>query len=547
MQKDTRIIFVTGGVLSSLGKGVIASSLGALLKAQGLQVSLVKVDPYLNIDAGTMSPFQHGEVFVTDDGAETDLDMGYYERFLNCHLSVRNHITSGKVFQSVISRERRGDYLGSTVQVIPHVTDEIKRQITYHTQKSDVVLVEIGGTVGDIESQPFLEAVRQLKYDYEHALCVHVTLVPYISTSEEVKTKPTQHSVKELRSLGITPDFIVTRSEAPILDEHKRKIALFSNLDPQNIFQSTNVETIYKVPLMLNEQGMTAKVLQRLGLEMKTEKLSDWENLLVKMSECQGEVKLAIVGKYSGFSDAYKSIHEAISHAAIDQKVHVKVDYICAQTLENEDEVHNVLSGYHGVLIPGGFGQRGFQGKIAAAKFCREQKIPYFGICLGMQVAVIEFARHVCGIEQAQSAEFDSEACDQVFHLVTSWIDEHGHTQWRGTQDELGGTMRLGAQKCVLKPGTKIQKIYEKTEIKERHRHRYELNSDYIEILEKKGLSISGTCDHNGLCETVEIQDHPWFIGCQYHPEFVSKPLSAHPLFKSFVRALIELKNEKNS
>lgn len=540
MHKETRIIFVTGGVLSSLGKGVIASSLGALLKAQGLEVSLVKIDPYLNIDAGTMSPFQHGEVFVTDDGAETDLDMGYYERFLNRNLSVRNHITSGKVFQSVISRERRGDYLGSTVQVIPHVTDEIKRQITYHTQKSDVVLVEIGGTVGDIESQPFLEAVRQLKYDYEYALCVHVTLVPYISTSQEVKTKPTQHSVKELRSLGITPDFIVTRSEAPLEDEHKRKIALFSNLDPQNIFQSTNVETIYKVPLMLNEQGMTKKVLGKLGLSLKIDRLPDWENLLEKMNQRQGKVKLAVVGKYSGLSDAYKSIHEAIHHASINEQVNVDIEYICAQSLENEESVDKILSPYQGVLIPGGFGHRGFQGKIAAAKYCREHKVPYFGICLGMQVAVIEFARHVCQITHAQSAEFDSEAEDQVFHLVTSWIDEHGHTQWRGTQDELGGTMRLGAQKCILKEGTKIQNIYQKTEIKERHRHRYELNSKYLETLEKAGLKITGTCDHNGLCETVEIEDHPWFIGCQYHPEFLSKPLNAHPLFVSFVQALKE-------
>ena len=544
MLKDTRIIFVTGGVLSSLGKGVIVSSLGALLKSQGLKVTIVKVDPYLNIDAGTMSPFQHGEVFVTEDGAETDLDMGYYERFLDCNLGLSNHITSGKVFQTVIARERRGDYLGSTVQVIPHVTDEIKRQVTFHTKDCDVVLVEIGGTVGDIESQPFLEAVRQLKYDYPYALCVHVTLVPYIKTSDEVKTKPTQHSVKELRSLGIIPDFIVTRSDTTLETEHKRKIALFSNLDPQYIFESPNVNTIYKIPLLLESQGMTAKVMEKMGLSYKDNKVDCWQNIVRSIENPQGHVKLAIVGKYSGLSDAYKSIHEALLHAGISKNLAVQVDYISTESIEQSDDIDNLLSPYQGLLIPGGFGQRGLDGKILATQYCREKHIPFFGICLGMQVAVIEYCRNVLNIKGAQSAEFDSELESPLFHLVTDWIDEKGHTQWRGTNDQMGGTMRLGAQGCYLKEGTKIKEIYGRSEICERHRHRYELNSAYVEQIEDAGMKISGVCAHNNLCETVEIPSHPWFIACQFHPEFVSKPLTPHPLFISFVEALAQKKQE---
>lgn len=543
MQKDTRIIFVTGGVLSSLGKGVIASSLGNLLKSQGLKVTLVKVDPYLNIDAGTMSPFQHGEVFVTDDGAETDLDMGYYERFLDCNLGVTNHITSGKVFQAVISRERRGDYLGSTVQVIPHVTDEIKRQITFHTKDNDVVIVEIGGTVGDIESQPFLEAVRQLKYDFPYALCVHVTLVPYIKTSGEVKTKPTQHSVKELRSLGITPDFIVTRSDQPLEDQHKRKIALFANLDPQFIFESPNVETIYKVPLLLEEQGMTRQILQKIGIEYKEDQISSWKTLVQSIEQPEKTVKLAVVGKYSSLSDAYKSIDEALLHAGITRNVKVKIDYLSTDKFEDSSKIEDTLSGYDGLLIPGGFGQRGLDQKIAATKYCRENNIPFFGICLGMQVAVIEFVRNVVGIKNAQSAEFEPEQNDPLFHLVTDWIDSHGHTQWRGTDDSIGGTMRVGAQKCTLKDGTRVKEAYQSETISERHRHRYELNSKYIDSIQDAGMTISGVSEHNGLSEVVEISDHPWFIACQYHPEFVSKPLTPHPLFISFVDALV--KNSK--
>ena len=539
MQKDTRIIFVTGGVLSSLGKGVIASSLGNLLKSQGLKVTVVKVDPYLNIDAGTMSPFQHGEVFVTEDGAETDLDMGYYERFLDCNLGLSNHITSGKVFQAVISRERRGDYLGSTVQVIPHVTDEIKRQITFHTKDNDVVIVEIGGTVGDIESQPFLEAVRQLKYDYPYALCVHVTLVPYIKTSEEVKTKPTQHSVKELRSLGIIPDFIVTRSDKPLEDEHKRKIALFANLDPQFIFESPNVSTIYKVPLLLEEQGMTRQILQKIDIEYKEDRVSAWNNLVQRIESLEKSVKLAVVGKYSSLSDAYKSIDEALLHAGIARNVKVDIDYLSTDKLE-DSSIERTLGSYDGLLIPGGFGQRGLEQKIAATKYCRENKVPFFGICLGMQVAVIEFARNVAGIKGAQSAEFEPEQDNPLFHLVTDWIDSHGHTQWRGTDHSIGGTMRLGAQSCILKEGSKVRQAYQVEVISERHRHRYELNVKYVDAIEKAGMNISGISSHNGLSEVVEISDHPWFVACQYHPEFVSKPLTPHPLFISFVDALVK-------
>lgn len=542
MKDDLRLIFVTGGVLSSLGKGVIASSLGAMLKSQGLNVTLVKVDPYLNIDAGTMSPFQHGEVFVTDDGAETDLDMGYYERFLNCNLTANNHITSGKVLQTVISRERKGDYLGSTVQVIPHVTDEIKAQMTFYSKQFDVVIIEIGGTVGDIESQPFLESVRQLKYEYPYALCVHVTLVPYIKTSDEVKTKPTQHSVKELRSVGITPDFIVTRSDSSLPSEHKQKIALFSNLDSQNIFESPNVETIYQVPLLLDSQGMGAKVMEKLGLNYQKETLFSWERIVETIKKPQGKVKVAVVGKYSSLADAYKSINEALLHAGVATGLQVEIDFLASESLEQSDNIENSLKAYHGILIPGGFGERGLQGKLLAARYCREHNVPYFGICLGMQVAVLEFCHNVLGQPDAQSAEFCDDLENPVFHLVKQWVDDQGQVHWRGVKDHKGGTMRVGQQRCLLKKGTRIHSIYGCDEIAERHRHRYELNNAYTDLLEEAGLTLSGLSQDNGLCETIEISKHHWFIGCQYHPEFVSKPLTPHPLFISFVEALFEKK-----
>jgi CTP synthase len=544
MDQQKRVIFVTGGVLSSLGKGIVASSLGTLLERQGFNVTIVKADPYLNIDSGTMSPFQHGEVFVTDDGAETDLDLGYYERFLNCSMKKNNHITSGKVFYDVITRERKGDYLGGTVQVIPHITDEIKRQILNQPSNIDVIIVEIGGTVGDIESQPFLEAVRQLRFEIKYTLSIHVTLVPYIETSGEIKTKPTQHSVKELRSLGLNPDLIVCRSSVPLLKEHREKIALFSNLHSDCIFENPDVKTIYQVPLVLDQQGFAEKVMEKLALTSRSHgTLDDWANMVQTIMHPVRRLNIAIVGKYSSLADAYKSINESLLHAGIHFKAAVDLTYIPAEDFEEHPEtIKDRLERFDGVVVPGGFGERGVIGKILTAQYCRLNKKPYFGICLGMQLAVIEYVRHVIGYPDATSAEFHPDAEHKVFSLMTDWIDDDNIVQQRSKHGDLGGTMRLGSQLCDLKIGSRVHQIYGADQIQERHRHRFELNPAYIDQLEASGMSITGYSAHQHLAEIVELSNHPWFIGTQFHPEFKSKPTHPHPLFVDFIKTALELK-----
>ncbi len=537
-ENHPRLVFVTGGVLSSLGKGIIAGSLGTLLEQQGLKVTIVKVDPYLNIDSGTMSPFQHGEVFVTEDGSETDLDLGTYERFLNHSMQFCNHITAGKIFYNVIERERRGDYLGSTVQVIPHITEEIKKQILNQNSPLDVIIVEIGGTVGDIESQPFLEAVRQLCFELDHAVSIHVTLVPYIGTSGELKTKPTQHSVKELRSMGLTADLIVCRTSSPLGESERAKIALFANLQPDEIFESPDVGSVYQIPMILYEQGLVESVLKKIGYpERPIAAPFQWEAIVHRIQNPKHAVKIAIVGKYSSLTDAYKSINEALLHGGISADSSVEIIYIPAEDLEKDPENYStVLRGYDGVLVPGGFGDRGIEGKIFAAKICRENHIPYFGICLGMQIAVIEYCRSVLGKPLAHSAEFSSTSPDLIFNWITQWKNQKNKVEQRSSSSDKGGTMRLGSYTCNLTIGTQVQRIYGTETISERHRHRFELNPEYIEALIEKGFIVSGRGPMD-LVEVMELSDHPWFIGTQYHPEFQSKPCAPHPLFQSFIQA----------
>jgi len=541
MQKNLRLIFVTGGVLSSIGKGIIAASLGSLLEQQDLKVTIVKVDPYLNIDAGTMSPFQHGEVFVTDDGAETDLDLGSYERFLNRSMGKVNHITAGKIFHSVIERERRGDYLGSTVQVIPHITDEIKKQILNQESDIDVAIIEIGGTVGDIESQPFLEAVRQLCFETPHALSVHVTLVPYIETSGELKTKPTQHSVNALRSVGIRADLIVCRTSVPLGDQERAKIALFSNLQRDEIFESPDVTSIYQIPMVLHEQGLVETVMKKMGCPAgPIEAPLLWSEIAYRLENLKHTVRIAMVGKYSSLTDAYKSINEALLHGGIDNQSKVIIEYIPAEEIESDPRKYvDILKGYDGILVPGGFGERGIEGKIFTAKICRENNLPYFGICLGLQIAVIEYCRNVLGRALATSAEFSQTSPDLIFKLISAWKDHENITQMRSQTSDKGGTMRIGAYRCILTPDTKVCEIYKALEVSERHRHRYELNPDYVDELVEKGFLVSGQ-GPMGLVEVMELRDHPWFIGTQYHPEFQSKPRAPHPLFKSFIEACLK-------
>jgi CTP synthase len=545
MDQSKRVIFVTGGVLSSLGKGIVASSLGTLLEKEGLNVTIVKADPYLNIDSGTMSPYQHGEVFVTEDGAETDLDLGYYERFLNRPMTKQNHITSGKVFFETILRERKGDYLGGTVQVIPHITDEIKRQILNQPVDIDVIIVEIGGTVGDIESLPFLEAVRQLRFEIKHTLSVHVTLVPFIETSGEIKTKPTQHSVKELRSLGLNPDLIVCRSSVSLPKDHREKIALFANMHPDCVFENPDVKTIYQVPLILQQQGMLEKVMDKLSLTAKNKVvMDDWKRMVESIIHPLHEVNIAIVGKYSSLADAYKSINESLLHAGIALNAKVNIHYIPSEELEEDGHsIDERLQQFDGILVPGGFGERGIKGKIATATYCRINKKPYFGICLGMQLAVIEYVQNVIGYAEATSAEFNPQAEHKVFHLMTDWIDDQNHVQQRTEQSDKGGTMRLGSQLCELQEGTQVYNIYKRKEISERHRHRYELNSIYIDQLQKHGMTVAGYSAHQHLAEVIELSDHPWFIGTQFHPEFQSKPTQPHPLFVNFIKTALEIKS----
>lgn len=535
----TRYIFVTGGVVSSLGKGIASASLAAILEARGLKVTMLKLDPYINVDPGTMSPFQHGEVFVTEDGAETDLDLGHYERFIRTTMTKRNNFTTGRVYQHVLRKERRGDYLGGTVQVIPHITDEIKRRVIEGAGDADIALCEIGGTVGDIESLPFLEAIRQLKVELgsHRALFMHLTLVPYISTAGETKTKPTQHSVKELRSIGIQPDILICRSEHPLPESSARKLSMFTNVEERAVISLPDANTIYRIPSMLHAQGLDEIVVDRFGLDCPPADLSEWERVSDAFLNPEGDVRIAMVGKYMELLDAYKSLIEAISHAGIALRKKVNIDYIDSERVEREGV--DILKGYSAILVPGGFGERGVEGKIQAVRFARENKVPYLGICLGMQVAVIEYARHVAGLEGATSTEFDKSAKHPVIGLITEWTDHSGDLEVRDDASDLGGTMRLGAQISHLKPGSKVAEAYGKTEVNERHRHRYEVNNNYIERLESAGLTISGRSTDGELVEVVEVADHPWFVACQFHPEFTSTPRDGHGLFRGFIEAAL--------
>ena len=532
----TRYIFITGGVVSSLGKGISAASLGSILQARGLKVTNLKLDPYINVDPGTMSPFQHGEVFVTHDGAETDLDLGHYERFVRGQVGKGNNFTTGRVYESVIRKERRGEYLGGTVQVIPHITDEIKRRVKEGADGVDVAIVEIGGTVGDIEAMPFLEAIRQMGAELRHrCLFIHLTLVPFMGAAGELKTKPTQHSVKELRSIGIQPDILLCRATKPVPEEERRKIALFTNVDPKAVVSMPDVDNIYKVPLVLHAQGLDDIVAEKLGLELQPADLSDWKTVVDAMEYPQGDVTIAMVGKYVDLADAYMSLNEALRHASIQTRRRVKIRYIDSEEIEREG-THR-LEDVDAILVPGGFGLRGVEGKIAAVRYAREHKVPYLGICLGMQVAVIEYARNVAGLAGAHSTEFVPDTPHPVIGLITEWMDEKGQKELRSANSDLGGTMRLGGQTCRLDAGSLAARAYGAEEIVERHRHRYEFNNHFREALQKAGLSFSGWSVDGNLVEVVELEDHPWFMACQFHPEFTSTPRGGHPLFTGFIQA----------
>ena len=537
----TPLVFVTGGVVSSLGKGIAAASLAAILEARGLRVTMMKLDPYINVDPGTMSPFQHGEVYVTDDGAETDLDLGHYERFINVRLSGKNSITTGKIYESVIRKERRGDYLGATVQVIPHITDAIKRAIDEATQGFDVALVEIGGTVGDIESLPFLEAIRQIRTDRgsEKAVFMHLTLVPYIAAAGELKTKPTQHSVKELRSIGIQPDILLCRSEQPLPDGERRKIASFTNVSEKAVISAVDLDNIHKIPMWLHAQGLDQLVVERLRLDAKaapTADLSDWIDVVNAVEHPADEVTIGVVGKYVDHKDAYKSVGEALKHGGIRQRTRVSLKWIESQDIER-DGAAAWLGDVDGVLVPGGFGDRGFEGKVLASQYARETGLPYFGICYGMQAAVVDMARNVAGLEGANSTENDRQSPHPVIGLITEWRTQSGEVERRDEKSDLGGTMRLGLQEQRLKPGTKSREVYGQDVVGERHRHRYEFNNRYRTQLEDAGLVISAKSMDDLLVEMVELPQHPWFIACQAHPEFLSTPRGGHPLFVGFVGA----------
>ncbi|MBU2431382.1 MAG: CTP synthase [Proteobacteria bacterium] len=540
MAKNTKYIFVTGGVLSSLGKGLASAAIGMLLESRGLSVTIQKLDPYINVDPGTMNPFQHGEVYVTDDGAETDLDLGHYERFTNAKLGKNNNFTTGKIYDQVITKERKGEYLGGTVQVIPHITDEIKQSICLVSDDADVVIVEIGGTIGDIESLPFLEAIRQFRADAgpSNVVYIHLTLVPYIKTACEVKTKPTQHSVKELRSIGIQPDIMLCRTERYLSQEIKAKIALFCNVDADAVFTAKDVDCIYEVPLVYNQEGLGDKILKKLNIWARAPRLEEWKEVVERLKNPRFEVNIAIVGKYVDLTESYKSLNEALAHggAANDAKVHLQ--YVDS-TMLTEDNVVEVLSKSDGVLVPGGFGNRGIEGKIIAVKYAREHKVPFFGICLGMQMAVIEIARHVLGLEEANSQEFDPHTPDPVIYLMKEWYDERTRQIERRDEDsDKGGTMRLGAYPCELEPDTFAMKAYKEEKISERHRHRFEFNNAYKDrLVNEADLVISGTSPDHELVEIVELKDHPWYLGCQFHPEFKSKPGKPHPLFRDFIKA----------
>ncbi|MFZ0469256.1 MAG: CTP synthase [Thiogranum sp.] len=535
----TQFIFITGGVVSSLGKGIAAASLGALLEARGLKVTLMKLDPYINVDPGTMSPFQHGEVFVTNDGAETDLDLGHYERFVRTTMGKCNNFTTGQIYESVIRKERRGDYLGGTVQVIPHITDEIKRCVRAGANGADIAMVEIGGTVGDIESLPFMEAIRQMGVELGHgnAIFMHLTLVPYIAASGEIKTKPTQHSVKELRSIGIQPDILLCRADRTIPVDEKRKIALFTNVPDKAVISAVDVDSIYKIPLLLHEQDLDDIAVELLHLDVPEADLSEWQRVVDSLNHPEREVTVAMVGKYVNLTESYKSLSEALIHAGIRTRTRVKIRYVDSEVIEQKGL--EVLGKADAILVPGGFGERGVEGKIMAVRYAREHRIPYLGICLGMQVAVIEFARNVAGLEGAQSTEFYRETPHPVIGLITEWQDHTGKIERRDENSDLGGSMRLGGQTCKLVPGTLARRVYGKDEIVERHRHRYEFNNAYREVLQRAGMTISGTSVDGNLVEMVEIADHPWFMACQFHPEFTSTPRDGHPLFTGFIEAAI--------
>jgi len=541
MDNQTKFIFVTGGVLSSLGKGLASASIAALLESRGLRVTLQKLDPYINVDPGTMNPFQHGEVFVTDDGTETDLDIGHYERFTSARLGRQNNFTTGKIYHSVITKERRGDYLGGTVQVIPHITDEIKACIQSISNEADVVIVEIGGTIGDIESLPFLEAIRQFRLDVgkENVLYIHLTLVPYIATADEVKTKPTQHSVKELRSIGIQPNILICRTDRKLDPEIKRKIALFCNVDIQDVITARDTNNIYEVPLNLHEEGIDERIVKLMFMWTASPNLKPWKSLIGKMNHLSKSVQIAVVGKYTDLKESYKSLNEALYHGGVVNDCKVELKYVDSDHV-SESNIDQKLHHVDGILVPGGFGMRGIPGKILTAQYARTQKIPFFGICLGMHVAVIEFARHVAGLAQAHSTEFDQNTPDPVIYLMREWYDEKTDTiQKRTSQSEKGGTMRLGAYSCKLVSNTFAHNAYQVEKISERHRHRYEFNKSYQQKLEEHGLIISGTSPDEELVEIVEIADHPWFLGCQFHPEFKSKPMHPHPLFREFIKSAI--------
>jgi CTP synthase len=538
----TKYIFITGGVVSSLGKGIAASSLAAILEARGLKVTLTKLDPYINVDPGTMSPFQHGEVFVTEDGAETDLDLGHYERFLKTTMAKKNNFTTGQIYDSVLRRERKGEYLGATVQVIPHITDEIKRRVYLSAEGMDVAIIEIGGTVGDIESLPFLEAIRQMRFELgiERSLFIHLTLVPYIRSAGEIKTKPTQHSVKELRSIGIQPDILICRSEQPIPVSERRKIALFTNVEEKAVISAIDADSIYRIPLLLHEQGLDNIVVSKLRLDVPPADLTEWKNVVESLAQPVNEVTIAIVGKYVDHSDAYKSLNEALIHAGIRTRTKVNINYIDSEIIEDEGVAR--LKDVDAILVPGGFGERGVEGKIATVRYARENKIPYLGICLGMQAAVIEFARDVAGLEGAHSTEFLPKSPHPVIGLITEWMAESGQLETRDENSDLGGSMRLGGQQCRLQSDSLAFQLYQKDVITERHRHRYEFNNQYLEKLEKAGMRFSGKSIDGRLVEVVEIPDHPWFLACQFHPEFTSTPRKGHPLFSGFVAAAAQHK-----
>ncbi len=542
MTSKTKFIFVTGGVLSSLGKGLASAAIGSLLESRGLTVTIQKLDPYINVDPGTMNPFQHGEVYVLDDGTETDLDLGHYERFTHAKVGRNNNFTTGKIYHSVISKERRGDYLGGTVQVIPHITDEIKNNIKLVADGVDVVIVEIGGTIGDIESLPFLEAIRQFKTDAgkDNVLYIHLTLVPYIATAGEVKTKPTQHSVKELRSIGIQPDILLCRTDRYLTKDIKSKIALFCNVSVDAVITAKDVECIYEVPLVFHKEGLDKKIVELLNIWTRAPVLTDWEQLVQSVQAPKYSVNIAMVGKYVDLTDSYKSLNEALNHGGIANDSKVNITFVDSETIDDKS-CSQLLVDVDGILVPGGFGARGVEGKICAAKYARVNKVPFFGICLGMQIAVAEFARNVADMPGAHSQEFDVDTPYPVIYLMVEWYDDKtGTIQKRDVSSDKGGTMRLGAYPCIIKKETSAFRAYSVAEISERHRHRYEFNNAYKEVLEEKGLVISGTSPNGELVEMIEVKDHPWFLGCQFHPEFKSRPMDPHPLFREFIRASLE-------